>query len=127
MVKKQKIFIFDIFIKFIRGGIVEQSKLYVKSKKTVVVEVANLNQLKLALQAKPDRILLDNMSLSVMRKAVEIRNKMNSRVKLEASGNITEKNIAVVARSGVDYISLGMLTHSVINVDFSLKIKCLIL
>lgn len=107
--------------------IVEQAKRYVKSKKIVVVEVADLEQLKSALRAKPDRVLLDNMSQAIMKKAVKIRNEINPRVKLEASGNISEKNIAVVALSGVDYISLGMLTHSVENVDFTLKIKTLVI
>ena len=64
-----------------------------------------------------DRILLDNMSLAEMREAVRLT---EGRVPLEASGNISLENVAAVATTGVNYISIGMLTHSVRALDISL-------
>ena len=65
-----------------------------------------------------DVIMLDNMSLDTMRKAVEM---IDGHAQTEASGGITEKTIAEIARTGVDYISIGALTHSVKSLDISLK------
>jgi len=86
----------------------------------VEVEVTNLDQLAEALAAGVDRILLDNMDLATMRRAVEMA---RSRVPLEASGGITLDNVADVAATGVDYISVGALTHSVKALDVSLDIE----
>lgn len=92
-------------------------------KKTIIeIEVSNLIELKDALAGKPDIIMLDNMGILQMKKAVQLRDELSKSVKLEASGNITLKNIASVAKCGVDFISSGMLTHSVVCTDFSLKI-----
>ena len=65
--------------------------------------------------------MLDNMSLTQMRQAVKMRDLLNSQVRLEASGNINEANIEQAAASGVDFISVGALTHSVKSIDFSLN------
>ena len=65
-------------------------------------------------------IMLDNMSCADMTKAVEIT---AGRALLEASGNVTEENIAQVAATGVDIISLGALTHSVMCFDISMRFK----
>lgn len=85
----------------------------------IEVETRNLDELREALSAGADVIMLDNMSLEEMRKAVEIT---AGRAKLEASGNITDENIRAVAETGVDIISLGALTHSVKAFDISMKI-----
>jgi nicotinate-nucleotide pyrophosphorylase (carboxylating) len=69
-----------------------------------------------ALNLGVERILLDNMSSEMMRQAVVMT---NSRAKLEASGNITLENVRQVAETGVDFISIGALTHSVIVFDVS--------
>ena len=90
---------------------------------TVEIEVSDLAQLRDALTGAPDIIMLDNMSCAGMKKSVALRNKIDKKVKLEASGNITEKNITSVAACGVDFVSLGVLTHSIKCADFSLKIK----
>lgn len=85
----------------------------------IEVETRNLDELREALSAGADVIMLDNMSLEEMREAVEIT---AGCAKLEASGNITDENIRAVAETGVDIISLGALTHSVKAFDISMKI-----
>lgn len=88
--------------------------------RAVEVEVKNLAELQETLPLQVDRILLDNMSLDEMSEAVQLT---AGRVPLEASGNITLENVATVAATGVDYISIGALTHSVRALDVSLLLK----
>ncbi|SHH30144.1 carboxylating nicotinate-nucleotide diphosphorylase [Tepidibacter thalassicus] len=85
----------------------------------IEVEVKNLDELKEALDLNVDIILLDNMSIDEMKKAVKINNNKSI---LEASGNINEENIVDVAKTGVDIISMGALTHSFKSLDISMKI-----
>jgi nicotinate-nucleotide pyrophosphorylase (carboxylating) len=85
----------------------------------IEVEVGNMKDLGMAIDAGADVVMLDNMAVSDMRKAVEIS---NGRVKLEASGGIKLENVRKIAETGVDFISVGALTHSVPAVDISLKI-----
>ncbi|MBC7314827.1 MAG: carboxylating nicotinate-nucleotide diphosphorylase [Chloroflexi bacterium] len=85
----------------------------------IEVEVTNMAQLEEALALGVDRIMLDNMSLEEMRAAVR---RVAGRVELEASGGITLENVAQVAATGVDLISVGALTHSVKALDISLEI-----
>jgi len=89
-----------------------------KNKKIINVEVDNLNQLKQIVDLKIDRILLDNFSTVSLKRALKIIPKT---IQTEASGNINPKNIVQYARTGVKRISLGYLTHSVKNFDFSLE------
>ena len=84
----------------------------------IEIEVTNLSQLEDALLGKPDIILLDNMSIEDMRKSVKI---VNGKLLLEASGNVTLENIARIAETGVDLISVGALTHSSKALDISLE------
>lgn len=84
----------------------------------VEVEVENLDQLKEAVNTEVDVIMLDNMDVDTMKKAVKF---VNKRFVLEASGNVTEDTIADIASTGVDIISIGSLTHSVKAMDISLK------
>jgi nicotinate-nucleotide pyrophosphorylase (carboxylating) len=86
----------------------------------IEVEVTSLAELKEALDAAPDLIMLDNMDLETMRRAVEIT---AGRTLLEASGNITFERLKEVAATGVDYISSGALTHSFHSLDLSLLIE----
>ncbi len=86
----------------------------------IEVEVRDFNELEQALKAGADVIMLDNMSCEQMTQAVKI---ISGRAKIEASGNITLENICDVAKTGVDVISLGALTHSVKAFDISMKIK----
>ena len=89
-----------------------------KSNKKINVEVDNINQLKKIIDLKIDRILLDNFSPNTLRKALKI---IPNNIETEASGNITSKNIMNYAKTGVKRISLGCLTHSVKNFNFSLE------
>ena len=84
----------------------------------IEVEVRSMAELQEALDAKCEIIMLDNMSCEEMAEAVRIT---DGRALLEASGNITEENIAQVAATGVDIISLGALTHSVKCFDISMR------
>lgn len=85
------------------------------------IEVETLDELTEALQAKPDRILLDNFSLSMLSTAV-IMNK-NSVCELEASGGVDLTTIKAIAATGVDYISVGAITKSIQAIDLSLLIR----
>ena len=86
------------------------------------VEVENLAQLREALDARVDRILLDNFSLEQMRDAVKItRQHANARTELEASGNMSLENLRAVADTGVDFISVGGLTKHVKAIDLSMR------
>lgn len=86
---------------------------------TVEVEVTNTVELDEALAAGAELILLDNHSLEELRAAVE---RTAGRARLEASGGITLNNLSEVARTGIDYVSLGALTHSAGSLDFSLEV-----
>ena len=86
----------------------------------IEVETRNLDEVKEALQVGADVIMLDNMSVADMEKAVQMA---DGKAVFEASGNITDETIAAVAKTGVDIISIGALTHSVKAFDISMKIK----
>lgn len=105
------------------GGGIENAVSIVRSKlgHTVKIEVEtrNLDEVQQAINAGVEIIMLDNMDNETMKKAVEI---VNGRAKLEASGGITLETISDVAKTGVDIISIGALTHSVRAFDISMKI-----
>jgi nicotinate-nucleotide pyrophosphorylase (carboxylating) len=86
----------------------------------IEVEVDTLAQLEEALASPVDMVLLDNMDLPQLRRAVALRNARKPSVLLEASGGITLDNVWAIARSGVDYLSVGALTHSARSVDIGL-------
>ncbi len=85
----------------------------------IEVETRNLEEVREALNAGADIIMLDNMDTETMRKAVEI---VGGRSIVEASGGITQAALSSVAETGVDVISVGALTHSVTALDISLKV-----
>lgn len=87
----------------------------------VEVEVKNLSQVRDALTAGADIIMLDNMSVNNMRKAVEIIRVSNRGIVIEASGNITLDNVAEIAKTGVHLISVGALTHSAAAADITME------
>ena len=106
---------------FAAGSIDNAVKIARKqSDAPVEVEVENLTELKEALNAAPDRIMLDNFSLDDLRLAVDY---VAGAVELEASGNIDLTTIRAVAQTGVDYISIGALTKNVRAIDLSLRIQ----
>lgn len=84
---------------------------------TIEVEVDTLKQLKAALPAQPDFVLLDNMEPGLLKEAVALRDKLAPNVLLEASGGITLSTVRKIAKTGVDRISIGALTHSVTGLD----------
>ncbi len=86
----------------------------------IEVEAESLAEVRAAMDAGADRILLDNMDAVKMSEAVSMRDQARSGVQLEASGGINLDNVAAVAATGVDYISIGALTHSAPNLDISL-------
>ncbi len=89
----------------------------------VEVEVENLEQLKECLRLpEVDGVLLDNMSADMMREAVTLRDASGRRMFLEASGNMTLERARAVAETGVDFLSVGALTHSAPAADLSLRI-----
>ena len=85
----------------------------------IIIEADSLDQVEEALAAGADHILLDNMTPDELREAVEL---VAGRAKTEASGGITLDNVAQITATGVDYISVGALTHSARAVDFSLEL-----
>ncbi|OPX21539.1 MAG: nicotinate-nucleotide diphosphorylase (carboxylating) [Candidatus Latescibacteria bacterium 4484_107] len=92
----------------------------VKCKMPIEVEVKNLSELADALEVGVDRIMLDNMSVEEMRQAVEEVRKVSDAVEIEASGGVTLAHLREIAETGVDFISVGALTHSPQALDVSL-------
>ncbi len=94
----------------------KKNKLRLKS----TVEVRDLKELEKVLKTgKINRIMLDNFTLAQLRKAVKV---INGKYEVEASGGVTMKTLRKIAKTGVDYISVGALTHSAKSMDMSLKI-----
>lgn len=89
------------------------------SGRPIEVEVDTLDQLKDALQARPEIVLLDNMKTPLLREAVSIRDYLAPEVLLEASGGVNLSTIHAIAQSGVDRISIGALTHSAPAMDIA--------
>ncbi len=89
---------------------------------TIEVEVSSAEELTEAIKAGVKRLLLDNQSLDSLRELVQLARKVNPEAKLEASGKETLNNVAAVAATGVDYVSVGALTHSAPACDFSMKL-----
>jgi nicotinate-nucleotide pyrophosphorylase (carboxylating) len=85
----------------------------------IEVEVENLSQLQEALEMQADIIMLDNMDLDIMRKAVKMA---KNKALIEASGGITLEKVKEIAQTGVDLISVGALTHSVKSLDINMEI-----
>lgn len=115
--------------KFIQKGILDEKRMakcirYVKRLPIVKVEieVENLQEFKKVIKYKPDIVMLDNFKPGLIKRAVIFRNKYFPRVKLEASGGINLSNVRAIAKAGVDFISIGGLTHSPKAIDFSLEI-----
>lgn len=94
----------------------KQSCIYQK----IEVEVKNLEEVQEAIEAEADIIMLDNIDIETMKKAVNIA---KGRVLIEASGSVNLENVRDIALTGVDFISVGALTHSAKAVDISMKIK----
>ena len=101
------------------GGVVRRMRDSAPRAWEIEVEVENLQQLREAVEAEADIVMLDNMTPSEMAEAVRI---VDGRALTEASGGITLENVREVAATGVDRISVGALTHSVTGIDISLEL-----
>lgn len=88
--------------------------------KPVEIEVESLDELSEALNARADRVMLDNFSLDDMRQAVALN---NAQAELEASGNVTESTLRDIAETGVDFISIGALTKVIMPLDLSMRLS----
>lgn len=105
------------------AGSVKEALIRVKKNSVhqkVEVEVKNLAELKDAISLGADIVMLDNMDIETMKKAVKLA---KNKVLLEASGGVSLDNIREIASIGIDFISIGALTHSARAVDISMKIK----
>ena len=106
------------------GGIAEAVRLARDSSELAVeVECRDLEEVRAALDARPDRLLLDNMDPDGLRAAVQARDGAGERVELEASGGITLDTAGEIAATGVDYLSIGALTHSAPALDLSMLVE----
>jgi nicotinate-nucleotide pyrophosphorylase (carboxylating) len=108
-------------------GLLRKVNKQIKGRKEIEAEVINLSQFKEVIEAGVDIIMLDNMNIAEIRKAVKIRDNLFSRgrnlgPKLEASGSISLDNVKKYAACGVDFISVGELTKDVESLDVSLDI-----
>lgn len=103
----------------IREGVTRARQAINKNIK-IIVEVDTLIQMVEALSIAPDVILLDNMDIQKLKKAVQLRNKTMPKILLEASGGVNLKTVQKIAKTGVDRISIGALTHSVKALDIGL-------
>jgi len=104
------------------GGIKKAVRLAKRARTGLKIEIEaeTLADVKEALGAGADIIMLDNMPLKAIRSAVKL---VKGRARLEVSGNVTLGNIREIAETGVDYISVGALTHSAPAVDISMRFK----
>lgn len=89
----------------------------------IEIEIDSVEQLESALSASPNIILLDNMPPDILQQCVALRDRLNPKVELEASGGVNLSTIASIAKSGVERISVGALTHSAVNLDLGLDWK----
>ena len=90
----------------------------------VIVEVESIDELKIVLSTDADRALLDNFSIDELKMAYELKfASHNQNILLEASGNITNKNIREIAKTGIDFVSVGALTKNIEAIDLTLLIN----
>ena len=97
---------------------VQMAKAYAPFVRKIEIEIETLDQVKEAVEAGADIIMLDNMTPEVMKQAVEL---IDGRAQTECSGNITKENIQKIREIGVDFVSSGALTHSAPILDISMK------
>ena len=97
---------------------IQMAKAYAPFVRKIEIEVETLEQVKEAVDAGADIIMLDNMTPDTMRQSVEL---IDGRAQTECSGNITKENIARIREIGVDFVSSGALTHSAPILDISMK------
>jgi nicotinate-nucleotide pyrophosphorylase (carboxylating) len=105
------------------GGVtaaLKRARASVGHLRSIEIEVETLDQLREALKHSPDAVLLDNMSTALLKEAVGI---VGGQAKTEASGGVRLETVRAIAETGVDYISVGALTHSAVNLDIGLDFE----
>ncbi len=96
-----------------------------KKRRFIEVEVKTFDELKEALSLKVNRVMLDNMNMHQIKQAVEIARQTDRRIEIEVSGGVNVHNISDFVECGVDFISIGVLTHSAAAIDIAMKLKLL--
>jgi nicotinate-nucleotide pyrophosphorylase (carboxylating) len=107
------------------GGVVAALQRALRNRRgsqIIEIEVRSLDEFKLALENGAEAVLLDNMSPEQVRQAIEVVSGLERPIPLEASGGITLENVRAYAETGVNFISIGALTHSVHAVDLSMRL-----
>ena len=107
------------------GGIISALERAIRNRRgrqPIEIEVRSLEELQQALESGAEAILLDNVSIEKVRKAVEICSRQPRRIPLECAGGINLENVRSYAETGVDFISVGALTQSATAVDMSLRV-----
>jgi len=108
------------------GGVVpalERAHRNRRGAQIIEIEVRSIEELEQALQHGGEAILLDNMSVEDVRRAIELCSRVERRIPLEVSGGITLENVRAYAETGVNFISVGALTHSAKAMDMSLRVS----
>lgn len=103
-------------------NLISKAREQTPARTKIEIEVENVAEFYSVIRGFPDIVMLDNMNLKQIKNCVNLRDRFSPQTKLEASGNISLKNIKNIARSGVDFISIGALTHSPKAIDFSLEV-----
>lgn len=121
------IMIKDTHVKAAGGPInaIQKAKAFCADKKDlkIEVEIQNIKEFEEVINESPYQIMLDNMSCKDMKTCVNMKNTINKNILLEASGNVTKETIKNIAETGVDFISVGAITHSVKALDIHLLIQ----
>jgi len=107
------------------GGIapaLERAHRNRRGEQIIVIEVRNLDELEQALQHGAEAVLLDNMPVEDVKRAIERCSRAERRIPIEVSGGITLQNVRAYAETGVNFISVGALTHSATAVDMSMRV-----
>ncbi len=114
--------VFASAISVLQTGAIQAANTYLKSKNKklkIEIEARNIKEVKQILAVgKVHRIMLDNFTIAELKKAIHL---INGKYETEASGGITEKTIFSYAQCGIDFVSIGALTHSIKSIDLSLK------
>jgi nicotinate-nucleotide pyrophosphorylase (carboxylating) len=104
------------------GGLKKAVGLAKKRYNIIEVEAKTIGQVKEALESGVSRIMLDNMRIPDIKRSVQLIRRSKNKIEIEVSGGVALKNIRSIAGTGVDYISIGALTHSAPALDISLKV-----
>ena len=101
--------------------IIDKIKLSIKSNLKIEIEVESLDDAISAAKSQVDIIMLDNMGINLLKETVKSVRDISKNILIEVSGGVNKQNVKAISETGVDIISIGSLTHSVISHDFSLK------